>query len=72
MAGQIGVYGCVSCESVCPKKAITFPQRISIVPKAKPKDKGLLHKVKCIKCGKVFWTNRDTNLCFECEAKERG
>ena len=63
------VYGCIACESVCPKKAITFPQRVSAVPRAKSKDKGLLRKVKCIKCGKIFWTNRDTNVCFDCESK---
>jgi len=66
------VYGCIACESVCPKKAITFPQRVALTPKAKPKDKGLLHKVKCRKCENIFWTNRDTDLCFECEAAEIG
>ncbi len=63
------VYGCVACEPVCPKKAIAFPQRIALMPKATSKDKGLLHKVRCVKCGKAFWTNRDTDICFDCETR---
>jgi len=65
------VYGCISCESVCPRKAIIFPQRTMALPKTKKQDKGLLHKVKCRSCGKVFWTNRDVDICFDCEAKEK-
>jgi len=41
------------------------------LPKTKKEDKGLLHKVECGICGKVFWTNRDVDLCFDCEAKEK-
>jgi len=64
------VYGCTACESVCPRKAITFPQRQTITAVTSTmKDKGLLHKVKCKKCGKIFWTNRDVDLCFDCERK---
>jgi hypothetical protein len=32
---------------------------------AKPK-RDMLKKVTCQKCGKVFWTNMDDNLCFDC------
>ena len=46
------VYGCVACESVCPRKAIVFPQRTMTLPKTKKQDKGLLHKVECRICGK--------------------
>ena len=60
------VYGCVACESVCPKKAIVFPQRILVSSKTR-NNKGLLHKIKCKKCGKVFWTNRDIDLCLDCK-----
>jgi len=60
------VYECIACERICPKKAIAFPQRITM-PKA-PEDKGLLRKIKCKNCGKIFWTNRDVDLCFDCEA----
>ena len=62
------VYGCIACERICPKKAIAFPQRIAAMLKA-PKDKGLLQKAKCRNCGKIFWTNRNVNLCFDCEKR---
>jgi len=65
------VYGCVACESVCPRKAIVFPQYRAITSTIKCRDKDLLHKVKCRICGKVFWTNRDVNLCFECEEESK-
>jgi len=65
------VYGCIACEFVCPRKAIAFPQRIASLPKVKMEDKGLLHRVKCVKCGKIFLTNRDTNICMDCEEKVR-
>jgi len=31
--------------------------------------KPLIKEVSCQKCGKVFKTNRKTNLCFRCEKK---
>ncbi len=63
------VYGCTACEPVCPKKAISFPKREASFASVKSRDKGLLHKVACIKCGKTFWTNRDTDICFDCETR---
>lgn len=59
------VYGCIACEHVCPRKAIAFPQRITIRQVAQ-RDKGLLRRAKCGGCGKIFWTNEDTDLCFDC------
>jgi len=32
-----------------------------------PKKKGSLHKVDCPACGKEYWTNRETELCIDCE-----
>lgn len=61
------VYGCTACQPVCPRKAIAFPQRIETMTRTKQKKEGLLRKTKCKKCGKIFWTNRDTDLCFDCE-----
>ena len=26
-----------------------------------------LHSARCKSCGKIFKTNRDTDLCFKCE-----
>jgi hypothetical protein len=31
--------------------------------------KFLLRKTYCKKCGKIFKTNREVDLCFECEKK---
>ena len=35
----------------------------------RPKKKSSLRKVTCPGCGLVYWTNRDTDLCMECEKK---
>jgi len=62
------VNGCIACEPVCPKKAISFPQTAAKRQElVSSKDKGLLRKTTCIKCGKIFWTNRNIDLCFDCE-----
>jgi len=34
------------------------------------KKKLLVKRVTCKKCGKIFKTNRNTQLCFICEKKE--
>ncbi|MEM2569440.1 MAG: hypothetical protein QXT67_05830 [Candidatus Bathyarchaeia archaeon] len=59
------IYSCIACEHVCPRKAIVFPMRMSI-KQAAQKDKGLLKRVKCIRCGKIFCTNEEIVLCFNC------
>ena len=33
------------------------------------KKKSSLRKVTCPGCGLVYWTNRETDLCMECEKK---
>ncbi len=63
------VYGCTACEPVCPKKAISFPKRETASIGVKSRDKGLLRKIVCIKCGKTFWTNREVDICMDCEIK---
>jgi len=35
----------------------------------RPRKKSSLRKVTCPGCGLVYWTNRDTDLCMECEKK---
>jgi hypothetical protein len=37
-------------------------------PKGQP-DSSSLRKVTCPGCGKVYWTNRKVDICFECEEK---
>jgi hypothetical protein len=34
-----------------------------------PKKKSSLRKVTCPGCGLVYWTNRATDVCMECEKK---
>ena len=33
---------------------------------------GPVHKVTCPSCGLVYWTNRKTDLCIDCEKKGVG
>lgn len=37
----------------------------------RPKKKSSLRKVTCPGCGLVYSTNRDTDLCMECDNKHR-
>ena len=41
-------------------------------PELRPRAKimGDLRKVTCPGCGLVYWTNRQTDLCIECEKKD--
>lgn len=63
------VYGCSACEPVCPKKAIIFPMKETISTQTQHKDKELLHKITCGMCGKIFFTNREADVCMDCESK---
>lgn len=65
------IYLCSSCEPVCPRKAIAFPQRTATPEKTKSKREELIRKTKCDVCGKIYWTNRETDVCLDCERKER-
>lgn len=42
-------------------------------PELRPKEKkpSTLHKVTCRGCGRVFWTNKETEYCFDCERQNR-
>jgi len=37
--------------------------------RAAPPKRDWLRKTTCPVCKKVFWTNRDTDYCFDCEPK---
>lgn len=63
------VYGCTACEPVCAKKAISFPSQETAFAPFKSKDKGLLRKATCVKCGKTYWMNREVDVCMDCESK---
>ncbi len=38
--------------------------------KFKLKKESTLKEVRCLKCGKIFKTNRITQLCYDCERKK--
>lgn len=35
----------------------------------KPQKKSSLRETTCTVCGLEYWTNRSTNVCFDCEKK---
>ena len=44
----------------------------NLPPELRPRPKDVLsglRKVKCPACGFDYWTNRDTDLCIDCEKK---
>lgn len=44
----------------------------ALPPELRPtrqRKKSLLRKVTCPGCGQVYWTNRATDLCVDCEKK---
>lgn len=61
------INGCIACMPLCPRKAIEFPERSTFREEEKVWTKSL-RKATCRKCGKVFWTNDDKELCWECSS----
>jgi len=60
------VNGCVACRPLCPRGAIDFPQDVGFM---RGKDRAWsegLRKLTCRRCGKVFWSNSETELCWNC------
>lgn len=57
-------------ERPVPCACVTDPF-LSLPPelRPRPKKKSSLHQVTCRGCGLVFWTNRETEYCMECEKK---
>ena len=43
-----------------------LPPDVRIIPMQKLSG---LRKVTCLGCGLVYWTNRTTDICIECEKK---
>ena len=43
----------------------------NLPPEMRPKlqKKSSLRKVTCPGCGREYWTNRSTDVCFDCEKK---
>ncbi|MGB9925593.1 MAG: ATP-binding protein [Candidatus Bathyarchaeales archaeon] len=60
------VSGCTACAPLCHNKAISFPQRPSVTS-SMAENKKLLRRAPCPVCGKIYWTNRESDICFDCE-----
>jgi hypothetical protein len=41
--------------------------RYSDIMRAPPPKKDWLRKTTCPRCGKVYWTNKETDYCMDCE-----
>jgi len=65
------VKGCSACTPLCHKKAISFPSRNASYVQSNEEDKGLIWKTVCEVCGKHYWTNRKSNVCYDCEDKKQ-
>jgi len=50
-------------------KACACATRTADLLRAAPVKRDWLRKTTCPFCKKVFWTNRDTDYCFDCEPK---
>lgn len=61
------IYRCSSCANICPRDAIIFPSTSSTLKTVRKPS--LLHRVVCKNCGKRFMTGRNTDYCFDCEAR---
>lgn len=51
------------------KKTCACTQGLVDLLRASSTKKDLLRKVTCSKCGKVYWTNTDDDICFDCKEK---
>jgi NAD-dependent dihydropyrimidine dehydrogenase PreA subunit len=59
---------CTACAPLCHKRAIVFPSSATAnCCNAKAADKDMLRKTTCEVCGKHYWTNMKSNVCFDCE-----
>ena len=62
--------GCTACAPLCHNKAISFPGRNVGYSQVVREDKDLLRKTTCKVCGKQYWTNRASDICFDCESQK--
>jgi NAD-dependent dihydropyrimidine dehydrogenase PreA subunit len=58
---------CSACAPLCHNRAISFPTKNAMYQQEAKNKKDLLRKTKCQVCGKLFWTNREPDVCFDCE-----
>ena len=68
--GEGFIFHCSACAPICHKKAIVFPSTNMSYSQADEEGKDMIRKTKCVACGKEYWTNREIDVCFDCEAKK--
>ncbi|MGV8144529.1 MAG: hypothetical protein ACP5OJ_07965 [Methanothermobacter sp.] len=49
------------------QKKVSIGIRCQCEDRAVKRPDSMLKKVFCRKCRKIFWTNEDRDLCFDCE-----
>ena len=66
--GDCSPIHCSACAPVCHNKAISFPIGVGYDAKLVVSDKkDIIRKTTCEACKKQYWTNREDNICFDCE-----
>lgn len=67
--GDCSTVHCSACAPLCHKRAIVFPSNSASYSQAKGEGKDMLRKTTCTVCGKEYWTNREIDVCYDCESK---
>ena len=62
-----GTPNCSACAPLCHNRAISFPSKNAVYPQEAKDEKNLIRKITCKVCGKQYWTNRENDVCFDCE-----
>ena len=62
-----GTPNCSACAPLCHNRAISFPSKNAVYPQEAKDKKNLIRKTTCTLCGKQYWTNRENDVCFDCE-----
>lgn len=63
------VYGCIACRPLCPHGAIEFPQDQGFMRRKDRAWSEGLKRLTCSECGKVFWSDVETDLCMDCSER---
>jgi hypothetical protein len=58
-------------EDETAKKCACTQKLSDLLRAAQPVKKSSLIEVTGADCGKVFWSDRETEYCFDCEAKSK-
>ena len=68
--GGCSTLRCSACAPLCHNRAISFPARNAMYSNLTQDNKDMIRKTKCKVCGKQYWTNRENDVCYDCEAEK--